>query len=177
MTLEIRPAQPRDADAVAELHAASWRSAYRGMFTDAYLDGDVIEERRLQWTKHLVTEPRLDQGVFVAMENGACVGFLCIFLEAEPGWGPLLDNLHVRPDLKDRGIGQQLIAAGLAWMGIQGTFDRWHLWVLEDNALTRRVYEHLGWEPRERAIHHAPDGTEYWSWRYVQSLTSAPATP
>lgn len=171
MPLEIRPARAEDAEAIADLHAASWRSAYRGMFSDAYLDGDVATERRRQWVRRLRMEPRPDQGVFIAVEDDSCVGFLCVFLDAEPAWGPLLDNLHVRPDRKGQGIGQALIRAGLAWMRTRGAFDRWHLWVLEDNTPTRRVYEHLGWQPQERAIHHAPDGTAYPSWRYTQALS------
>jgi hypothetical protein len=51
MAIEIRIAEPRDTNAIAELHAASWRSAYRGMFADAYLDGDVVQERRQCWRK------------------------------------------------------------------------------------------------------------------------------
>jgi len=173
MTLEIRFAGPSDADAIADLHAESWRSAYRGLFADAYLDGEVGEERRRQWTQRLRTEPRPDQGVLVAMADGVCVGFICIYLEAEPGWGPLLDNLHVRPELKGRGIGQRLLEAGAAWMRTRGAYDCWYLWVLEGNAPTRRIYEHLGWRPRERAIHHAPDGTPYPVWRYSQTLAEA----
>lgn len=170
MTLQLRPAEPGDADAIADLHAASWRSAYRGMFSDAYLDGDVVAERRRQWAKRLRIEPRPDQGVFVAFEGDACVGFLCLFLESDPAWGPLLDNLHVRPDVKGQGIGRRLLEAGRAWMKGRGAFSQWHLWVLEANVPTRKFYEHLGWIARERAIHAAPDGTPYPAWRYTQSL-------
>lgn len=171
MTLRIRFATSRDADAIAELHAASWRSAYRGMFSDAYLDGEAQDERRRHWRQRLQTEPRPDQGILVAFEEDALVGFICIFLEAEAGRGPLMDNLHVRPDRKGAGIGQRLLREGLAWVRTRGSFDHWFLWVLEDNGPARRVYEHLGWVPEERAIHHAPDGTEYPAWRYVQRLT------
>jgi GNAT superfamily N-acetyltransferase len=76
----------------------------------------------------------------------------------------------VRPDRKGRGIGSRLIREGLGWLRTRGSFDRWHLWVLEGNAAARRVYEHLGWEPGERAIHVAPDVTEYASLRYTQRL-------
>jgi GNAT superfamily N-acetyltransferase len=170
MPLEIRPATARDANAIADLHVASWRSAYRGMFSDTYLDGDITRERRQHWTKRLRTEPRSDQGVFVAVEDGACVGFICILLELDPEWGPCLDNLHVQPNRKGQGIGQRLIEAGAAWVKSRGTYHRWHLWVLEENTPSRRVYEHLGWKPQERAIRRAPDGTTYWGWRYLQAL-------
>jgi GNAT superfamily N-acetyltransferase len=172
MNIQIRMANPADAEAIAALHAASWKRSYRGMFSDAYLDGDVFEERQQHWRRRLQTEPRPDQGVLVALDGTALVGFLCIFLEAEPGWGPLLDNLHVQPDRKGCGIGQQLLQAGVRWLRTRGDFECWHLWVLEDNLPTRRVYEHLGWVPEARTIHRAPDGTEYPSWRYTQRLES-----
>lgn len=43
--LQMRPAKPSDAEAVAALHADSWRRHYRGAYSDAFLDGDVISDR------------------------------------------------------------------------------------------------------------------------------------
>ncbi|MDR3670572.1 MAG: GNAT family N-acetyltransferase [Holophaga sp.] len=175
MNSQVRSAGPGDAGAIAELHAASWRSSYRGAFADAFLDGELGPERRRHWFERLETGPHPDQGVLVAMEDGACVGFICIYLAAEPDWGPLLDNLHVRPDRKGRGIGRRLLQEGIAWIRARGAFDRWHLGVVEANAPARRVYEHLGWTPGERAVHLAPDGTGYAVLRYAQRLPPAEA--
>ena len=40
--LRFRSAEAGDAAAVAGLHADSWRRHYRGAFSDAFLDGDVV---------------------------------------------------------------------------------------------------------------------------------------
>jgi len=168
--MEIRPALPGDADAIADLHAASWRSAYRAIFSDAYLDGDVVTERRRHWRACLGPEQPSDCGALVATEASECLGFICIRLDAEPAWGPLLDNLHVRPDRKHAGIGRALIAAGAAWVRARGPYASWHLWVIDSNTPARRVYEHLGWVLRERGSHLAPDGTRYPVWRYTHLL-------
>jgi hypothetical protein len=39
MFLHVRVARPEDADAIAAIHAASWRSFYRGSLSDRLLDG------------------------------------------------------------------------------------------------------------------------------------------
>lgn len=170
MTVEIRRAGPGDADAIAEVHAASWRSAYRGIFSDAYLDGDIAADRRRHWRTCLEAGGPADCGVFVAIEEAACVGFICIRLDADPAWGPLLDNLHVRPDRKSEGIGRNLIAEGAAWVRTRGPYKSWHLWVIDSNTPARRVYEHLGWVASEPGAHLAPDGTRYPVWRYTHLL-------
>jgi len=41
----IRPATPEDARAIAEVHVASWRYAYRGLLPDDVLDRLSVEER------------------------------------------------------------------------------------------------------------------------------------
>jgi hypothetical protein len=37
--VSFRPADASDSAAVAGLHTASWRHAYRGILPDSYLDG------------------------------------------------------------------------------------------------------------------------------------------
>ena len=39
--LQFRFGDRRDANAIAALHADSWRRHYRGAYSDAFLDGDV----------------------------------------------------------------------------------------------------------------------------------------
>jgi hypothetical protein len=58
MSLVIRPAQPADADAVADAHVNAWRVAYRGIVPDAYLDSDEFARvRRDVWQRVLHERP------------------------------------------------------------------------------------------------------------------------
>ena len=45
----IRSAGAADADAIAALHAASWRSAYRGILKASTLGPALDGERRAHW--------------------------------------------------------------------------------------------------------------------------------
>ncbi|HEV2638724.1 MAG TPA: hypothetical protein VGX23_26485 [Actinocrinis sp.] len=56
-TVTFRAAGPHDVDAIAALHADSWRRHYRGAFADSYLDGDVLGSRREVWAERLLCEP------------------------------------------------------------------------------------------------------------------------
>ncbi len=51
--LEYRLATAADADAIAELHARSWRENYRGAYRDEFLDADLVAERRGVWRERL----------------------------------------------------------------------------------------------------------------------------
>ena len=53
MTIATRTAHAGDAEAVAALHTRSWRESYRGEFSDAYLDGDLLGERLGVWRERL----------------------------------------------------------------------------------------------------------------------------
>ena len=39
--MQIRLATLADAEAIAHVHAESWRTAYRGALSDAYLSGPI----------------------------------------------------------------------------------------------------------------------------------------
>ena len=56
------------------MHTISWRSAYRGMLRDEYLDGDIATERRQAWTGRLGTPVDANYGFIAEAETGP-VGF------------------------------------------------------------------------------------------------------
>jgi hypothetical protein len=49
----LRTGLAADAVSIAELHAASWRSAYRPYLSATYLDADIGAERERVWQEHL----------------------------------------------------------------------------------------------------------------------------
>ncbi|HEY2465704.1 MAG TPA: hypothetical protein VGI32_16715, partial [Steroidobacteraceae bacterium] len=98
--MAIRTAELADADAIARLHAHSWQTAYRGILSDDFLQGPLPENRRVLWRSRLSNAEGADQFILVDEHEGAIRVFACAFLEADPEWGCLLDNLHVVPDLK-----------------------------------------------------------------------------
>jgi GNAT superfamily N-acetyltransferase len=141
--MHIRPATLDDAPSIARLHAESWQTAYRGMLSDAYLDGEALAERSALWHK-LMHSPLPDQYVVVAELDEQIVGFACAFGKSDERWGTHLDNLHVAYQHKGRGIGTLLMAHVAAWADAAYPGQGLFLWVLEQNIPARRFYERLG---------------------------------
>src|SRR5512134_2056154 len=73
MTVRIREADPKDAEAIAGIHVRSWQVAYRGLLTDEYLDGLSVEER-LEQHRGALSAPG-EHRTWVAYEDDAVVGF------------------------------------------------------------------------------------------------------
>lgn len=142
-SISVRGAGPDDWPAIAAIHAASWRSAYRGIYPDSHLDEEVPDERRAFWREALAAmDPELD-AVFLAEDAGEAIGFACIRREAEAA-GPLLDNLHVMPERKGQGIGRRLIAAAADWLVGREPEAALQLVVWFDNRPARAFYARLG---------------------------------
>jgi len=165
--LTIRPALSSDAAAIAALHAESWRTAYRGILGDEFLDGPVFEERRTVWENRLSKSPTPWLQCVALIEDAvAPQGFICVLLDADPEWGAVVDNLHVRASARREGLGRRLMAAGAAWVLRQRPSSFLHLWVYQDNVAARRFYEHLGGIVTASRFHTAPDGSEAQAVRY-----------
>jgi ribosomal protein S18 acetylase RimI-like enzyme len=169
--MHFREATPTDADAIALLHAENWRRAYRGAYSDDYLDGPVYDDRRNVWRDRYDT-PRDDMYTALAEDDdGTLVGFACSFAPGVPenddqGWGVLLDNLHVAAAAEGGSIGRRLVAASALWAERTYPDAGFYLWVLEDNARARPFYEHIG--ATNEGLHLMPSpGGEVRSLRYV----------
>ncbi len=141
--LRLRFAIPADAEAIAALHADSWSRHYRGAYSDDYLDGDAHEDRRSVWRDRLRVASE-DQLTIVAEREDGLAGFAHTCCDADPEWGALLDNLHVRYDLKRQGIGRALMAETAAVLAERHPASPLYLWVLQQNAAAQAFYAALG---------------------------------
>ena len=153
--LRFRSAGASDAPAIARLHAESWRRHYRGAYSDSFLDGDVHADRLAAWSERL-RDPDPCVYTVLAEDGAGPAGFAHTIFEDDPSWGALLDNLHVVPGQKRRGIGSRLLA-----LSAQAVVDRGtglYLWVLEQNADARAFYEARGARCVEQAPAAPPGG-------------------
>jgi ribosomal protein S18 acetylase RimI-like enzyme len=137
--LRLRNARAADAPAIAALHLASWRDAYRGVLEDDFLDGPLAELMSRRWTEALAA-PRREGLVAVAVLAGDAAGFIAILRR---GAVAHVDNLHVRPGLRGAGIGRLLLGHGASRMQERGcTAAEVTVFARNDGAL--RFYEKLG---------------------------------
>jgi ribosomal protein S18 acetylase RimI-like enzyme len=136
----IRPVTVADADAIAALHAASWRSAYRGIFKDETLGPSLDGERQEHWRARLGAMTPADT-VLIADAQG----FIAVWATGDPGFGAYIDNLHVRPDRRSGGLGRRLLGAAMQRVAVRGE-RRAYLWVFDDNVRAIDFYRRLGGE-------------------------------
>jgi ribosomal protein S18 acetylase RimI-like enzyme len=141
--LRYREATEHDAADIAALHADSWRRHYRGAYLDSYLDGDVVADRLEVWTSRL-TPPRLNQHTVCVELDGEVIGFAHTLFGHDPEWGALLDNLHVKNDLKGQGIGTRLLSETARELIRCRPSEGLHLWVLEQNVAAQAFYNARG---------------------------------
>src|SRR5437868_931442 len=109
--VSFRAATTVDADRVAPLHAESWRRHYRGAYADAFLDGDVLADRRASWSRRLAS-PGPERVTIVAESGGegsGLAGLVHVVLDDDERWGSLVDNLHVARAWQRHGIGSALM--------------------------------------------------------------------
>ncbi len=162
--ITIRPIVASDAATVADLHTASWRSAYRGMLRDDYLDGDIATERQRAWATRLGDPVDTNYG-FIAESGTGPVGFVFMLGGEDPAWGTLVDNLHVLPGVKGRGIGRRLLEAAALETERRYPGERVHLFVFEKNVGARRFYAAVGGREVERGLVEPPGGGSQVHWR------------
>ena len=94
----IRPAQPTDAAAIAQVRVDAWRATYRGMIPDAYLAAMKVEESAALWDKVLTAAPNTTSA-FVAERDGGVIGFASGLMLSEPkhGMDAELTAIYLRP--------------------------------------------------------------------------------
>ncbi len=171
MTVRIREAEPKDAEAIAGVHVRSWQAAYRGQLTDDYLDGLSVQERVEQHRGALASPG--ERRTWVAEEGGRVVGFAVTGpsqdADADERTGELY-AIYLEPDRFGSGIGKTLSDHAVADLRERG-FRTATLWVLETNDGARRFYEREGWAADGLATSERVDCEMRPTLRYRTDLT------
>lgn len=141
--MTIRPATPADLRAIHDLHLSNWRAAYRALLPDATLEGDAARYLAARWGRGALRR----DGVFVADDGGALAGFIALI--SAPEGHMYVDNLHVAPEARGRGLSRALMAMAATLAAARPV----RLTVLDGNTQARAVY--AGWGGAESPAYTA----------------------
>jgi len=176
--ITLRRATAVDAPAIARVRVDGWRTAYRGIIPDAYLDGMQVEASTAMWERVLTAGPNTTS-VHVADHAGKVVGFASGAMLAEPkhGLDAELVAIYLRREFQHAGLGRQLVGAVVEAQRAQGATGLL-TWVIAGNTAARVFYERLGGE----LLVEQPfqwDGLDLvevgYGWRDLQKLAAASA--
>ncbi|MFF2651431.1 GNAT family N-acetyltransferase [Streptomyces sp. NPDC058045] len=139
MAVHVRLAEPVDADAIGEVHAASWAEAYAPFF-DAEFAVRGVEDRRVRWHQRLA-EGELT--VLLAELDGAAAA-LAVYSPSEErqGWAEI-HSFYCHPERWGSGASAELMAGTLRRTREEGSLGV-HLWTLRDTPRSRRFYTKSG---------------------------------
>jgi ribosomal protein S18 acetylase RimI-like enzyme len=175
----IREAGAKDASAVARVHVASWRTTYRGVVPDAFLDGMSYEESENRWSERLAGRDR-SVFTFVADVSGSIVGFASggpRRSEVPEDFDGELYALYLLAEVRGTGIGIRLfrdVAKRLSSSGFEAVIA----WVMAENRSARGFYEAFGGRLVGKDSFEI-EGVEIeevaYGWDDVRELVKAPA--
>lgn len=172
--VEIRDAQPADAQCIAAVHVRSWQIAYQGLLPERVLANLSVADRKRTWSTILV-DPPPRSAVLLAIFDGVVVGFVAVgpgrdcAAAAQAGE---LYAIYLRPDQWGRGIAAQLHSAAIHRLSTLG-FTQATLWVLEGNERATGFYQRNGWVvDGARRVDQGPGGVELCELRLNRTLSA-----
>lgn len=144
-TITIRRAEPADAQAIASVQVASWRSTYAGLISADFLANMDVNQRAAFWHSGL-TDSSQRYCYFVAEDaDGQVVGFACGGPDPEghPLYKGALYVIYILEAYHKQGIGRRLVQAVAAWLR-ENHYHTMLVWVLAGNQTGIGFYEAMG---------------------------------
>lgn len=145
----IRRADVNDAPAIARVTVDTWKSAYRGVIADEYLEQLNYRDREQGWRQF----PFEDSWVYVAEnDERRIVGFAAGGPHRESGsvYQGEIYAMYIDEAFQHRGIGTWLLRSVVRKM-LDAKLNPLIVWVLSDNPY-RRFYERHGGLPLESKL-------------------------
>ncbi len=171
--IRVREMVYDDCDRVAGIRVGGWRTAYRGLVPQSYLDALDIEEDA---ERHRARFRANDGSAvnLIAEHDGKPVGWSCHgpYREGDTRTADAeLYAIYVDPAHWGKGAGQALLRESLHRCTAAG-YPRMLLWVLKDNTPARRFYERAGFRPDGAQEPFEVHGVQVPEVRCVRELTT-----
>ena len=143
----IRKAGEADLKGMAQVLVDTWKSTYRGIVPDAFLDSLSCADAEARVTRRLggITSGSGDRIYVAVSDNGQVVG-LAAGGKSGSDQAPLsaeVKQVYVLPSYQRQGIGKRLIRALVTDLARDG-FSSLIICVLKENKNARRFYEAIG---------------------------------
>lgn len=141
LSIDVRPAEPQDAAAIAEAHRLSWQYAYAGLIPHRVLT-KMIERRGETWWRKATRGPATILVVDVA---GTIAGYATVGLNrsrALPQEGEIYE-IYIRPEYQGIGLGHLLFGEArrlLKSLGCSGLV----VWCLEESTHAEQFFRTNG---------------------------------
>ena len=144
-TVVLRPALPRDADAIARVHVETWQNTYAGLVPSDYLARMSVARCSPQWHR-AAAKAETGNDLMVAEVDEDVVGFVSFGPTRNPEmpYGGEVYALYIAVDWQGQGLGRKLLATALEALAKEGHTGAM-VWVLAANP-SRFFYEAMGGE-------------------------------
>lgn len=139
----IRRAILADAERMGYINAASWRTTYTGLISDAAFDKMTPEVMTTKWTNIISGVGNVSRFQFVAEVEGEIVGYVGCGQnrhEATSAFGWEVYALYLLKEYQGKGIGKRLMQEAIREMYDEGARS-FIIYVLSTNLPARRFYE------------------------------------
>lgn len=179
--VRVRWAEVDDALGIAEVHVASWQSAYRGLIEQDVLDNLSVSNRARSWSRVLSEIAASNQSstcelephrILVADVDERIVGWASFGAGRDEGVSDQgeIAGLYVHPDFWHRKVGHSLLGSAELQLSDAG-FSSAYLWVLFGNSRAITFYESHGWAADgEEKRGRAGGATDLRELRHVREL-------
>lgn len=146
--IQVRDARPGDAAALADIHAAAWREAYRGIIPAVEVERMVSRRGSVWWLNAV----RRGRNIAVVDFAGKLAGYASFGRGRVAGLAQgEVYELYLQPEYQGVGLGRRLFMATrdrLARRRLSGVI----VWSLADNERACGFYRALGGVEKAKAV-------------------------
>lgn len=148
--MQIRHANEQDAAGIANVHVNSWKTTYKGIMDDSFLENLSAADRIEGWRRKLANMPEDEQLLVIADEFGQVYGFMSYGTEREQKISDEgeLYAIYLLKEIQGMGWGRELFARLKEFLQKKG-YRSLLVWVLEGNS-AEHFYKHMGGQERRR---------------------------
>jgi len=149
--LSVRHAKADDIAGMADVYAAAWFHAYRGIIPGRELDR-MVRHRGARWWRAAMQR---GAGLFVADFEDTIAGYVSYGRNRDPAarYSGEIYELYLLPEFQGLGFGRRLFRAAQGDLAKRG-YGSLVVWALSENELATGFYEALGGKATAKALEY-----------------------